>query len=98
MPFDDPSSPGRGVVVDRATFRVAGRRRLPGEVARALCAFLFRIELYSLNSTDPSSFERLKSRMSFERQLSRFSCGIFGRAHLSQKPSFLRAKPLMQMY
>ena len=45
MLFDDPSSPGRGIEVDRATFRMAGHRRLLGEAARALCAFLFRIEL-----------------------------------------------------
>jgi hypothetical protein len=30
--------------------------------------------------------------MGFERQLSRFPCGIFYRAHLSQKPSFLRGQ------
>src|SRR4051812_35494765 len=90
MLFDDPSSPGRGVEVDRATFRVADRTRLLREAARALCAFLFRIEPFSLNSTDPSSFERQESRMSFKRQLSRFPCAIFCRAHLSQKPSFSR--------
>jgi hypothetical protein len=92
MPFDDPSSPGRSVVVDRATFRVAGRLRLLGKATWPLRAFLFRIELFSLNSTDLSSFERLKSRMSFEKQLSRFPYGIFRRVHLSQKPSFLRER------
>src|SRR3954454_13598779 len=98
MPFDDRSSPGRGVEVDRATFCVAGRPLLLGEAARALCAFLFRIEPFSLNSTDPSSFERLKSRMSFERQLTRFSCGIFYRAHLSQKPSFSKRGIAMSVF
>src|SRR3954468_17378493 len=91
MPLDDPSSPGRGVEIDRAIFRVVvGRPGLLDEAARALRTFLFHIELISLNSTDSSSFERTKSRMSFERYLSRFSCGIFCRAHLSQKPSFSR--------
>lgn len=98
MLFDDPSSPGRGVVVGRATFRVAGRRRLPGEAARALRAFLFRIEPFSLNSTDLSSFERQESRMSFERQLTRFSCEIFRRVYLSQKPSFSRGQIPMSRF
>src|SRR4051794_15366824 len=97
MPLDDPSSPGRGVEVDRALFRMAGRPRLLREAARALCAFLFRIEPFSLNSTDPSSFERLKSRMSFERQLSHFPGGIFYRAYLSRKPSFSRGNPHEQI-
>jgi len=60
MPFNDLSSPGRGVEVERAIFRVAGRSCLLGEAACPLLAFLFRIEPFSLNSTDPSSFERLK--------------------------------------
>src|SRR4051812_3231378 len=92
MLFDDPSSPSRGIEVDRATFRMAGRPRLFREAARALCAFLFRIEPFSLNSTNPRAFERQESRMSSERQLSRFPSGIFCRAYLSQKPSFLRVK------
>jgi hypothetical protein len=33
MPFGDPSSPGRGVVVDRATLSMAGRPRLLDELA-----------------------------------------------------------------
>src|SRR3954453_7400312 len=90
MPFDDPSSPRRGAETARATFRVAGRPRLLGEAACALRTFLFRIELCSLNSTDPSSFERLESRMSFEILISRFPCGIFRLCLPSQKPSFLR--------
>src|SRR3954451_8917942 len=33
MPFGDPSSPGRGVEVDRATLSMAGRPRLLDELA-----------------------------------------------------------------
>src|SRR3954454_22024335 len=84
--------PCRGIEDDRATFRMAGHRRVLREAARALCAFLFCIEPFSLNSTDPNSFERQESRMNFKRQLSRFLCAIFCRAHLSQKPSFLRGE------
>jgi hypothetical protein len=92
MPFDDSSSPGRGAEVGRAIFRVAGRLRLLGEAAWLPRAFLFRIELFSLNSTNPIPFERPKSRMGFERRLSHFPCGIFYRSYFSQKPSFSRGQ------
>src|SRR3954452_2543057 len=98
MPLDDPSSPGRGVEIDRAIFRVVGRPGLLDEAASALRTFLFHIELISLNSTDSSSFERTKSRMSSERLLSHFPYGIFCRAHLSQKPAFSRDKSDEQIF
>ena len=58
MPFGDPFSPGRGGVIARAAFRMAGRFRLLSEAVCALRVFLFRIELFSLNSTDPRPFAR----------------------------------------
>jgi hypothetical protein len=91
MPFDDPSSPERGTEVAHTTFRVADRPRLLGEAAGALHASLFGIEPFSLNSTEPSSFERLKSTRSSERQLSYFLRIILAVHRLSHKPSFLRA-------
>jgi hypothetical protein len=41
MPFDDPSSPGRGDEIARATFRAAWHPRLLGEAELALLAFFF---------------------------------------------------------
>ena len=52
--------------------------------------FLRLHEPPSQNTVDPRPYERLKSRMSFERSLSRFPQGSFRLAHASQKPSFSR--------
>jgi hypothetical protein len=90
MPFHDPSLPGHGAETTRAASRLVDHPRLLDEAACALRGFLFRMELFSLNSTNPSHFDRLKSRMSLERCLSRFSYEIFDPPHLSQKPSFSR--------